>query len=183
MASSTPITCHCNENEALTHWVQAELRSTRPGRKRSLVLYGASGLGKTIWARSLGKHTYFTTPFRGGFYKGIPNWRFWFGCKDEIAVSDPRKPKRLIEWGKVCILICEDDPRVGMKQVDVDYLKANCVFVEVEDYLAHGVDEEGRVVIEEGWDFGQEMEVLFFPDDEVKDEDDDERGVDFLSGG
>ncbi|KAK4214723.1 hypothetical protein QBC37DRAFT_420615 [Rhypophila decipiens] len=168
MASSTPITCHCNENQALTHWVQTELRSTRHGRKRSLVLYGASGLGKTIWARSLGKHAYFTTPFRvgdlntksvqyavfdrikGGFYKGIPNWRFWFGCKDEIAVSDPWKPKRVIEWGKVCILVCEDDPRVGMKQVDVDYLSVNCVFVEVEDYVAHGVDEEGRVVIEEG---------------------------------
>jgi hypothetical protein len=53
---SPGINCYCADYPQLSDWVQTSLRATGNGRKKSLVLFGGTLLGKTLWARSLGTH-------------------------------------------------------------------------------------------------------------------------------
>ena len=140
---SIPITCHCERYPTLVDWVQTNLRSSSPGRTRSLILYGDTRIGKTLWARSLGAHAYFPTFFNMDNLNtstatyaifddivdgldGIPSFKAWLGGQMEITINDKYRRKKTIEWGKPSIYLSNEDPREGRKKVERDWINGNC---------------------------------------------------------
>ncbi|MCJ1348934.1 hypothetical protein MMC31_007167, partial [Peltigera leucophlebia] len=122
------ITCNCEDYPQLTDWVQTYIHHTYLGRPKSLVMWGGSRLGKTLWARSLGKHSYFRGLFvLEGFqptevkfaifdelvngFSTIPNFKPWFKGEQEFVVEDKYMRKQRIIWGKPSIFIGNSDPR------------------------------------------------------------------------
>lgn len=107
-------------------------------------------MGKTVWARSLGRHAYF-----GGLFcldENVDNveyavfddmqgglaffhaYKFWLGCQSQFYATDKYKGKRLINWGRPSIYIANNNP-LSDKDVDVDWLMGNCDFVEITESL------------------------------------------------
>lgn len=124
---------------------------TKPGRCLSLVLYGDSRTGKTLWARSLGTHVYSVgmvsgselkkasnddvkyavfDDIRGGI-KFFPAFKEWLGAQTYVTVKELYREPKLVRWGKPSIWISNDDPRHVMDAGDVSWLNSNCIFVEV----------------------------------------------------
>ena len=110
-------------------------------------------MGKTIWARSLGKHLYFCGLFsyaeaikfesaqyavfddiQGGikFFHGFKNW---LGAQHQFQIKGLYKDPQLITWGKPCIWLSNTDPRCDMSHDDVEWMNGNCLFVEIKDAL------------------------------------------------
>jgi hypothetical protein len=102
----------------LSEWYDTEFKS--PNRPISLVLKGVSKLGKTEWARSLGRHMYFNTHFDfknrwdpdaeyiifDDFdFEFIPNKKCFFGAQREFAITDKYASKRTVLWGKPAIFL------------------------------------------------------------------------------
>lgn len=121
-------------------------------RGQSLVLWGPSRLGKTLWARSLGKHAYFGGLFslgedtsdveyaifddiQGGleFFHG---YKFWLGHQRQFWATDKYKGKQLIMWGRPSIYLANNDPRLD-KGADTEWLEANCKFVNISEPIFH----------------------------------------------
>jgi hypothetical protein len=114
----------------------------------SLVLYGESRTGKTLWARSLGSHIYnvglvsgeecmkapsveyaIFDDIRGGI-KFFPAFKEWLGGQHTVSVKRLYRDPALVTWGKPSIWISNDDPRLVMDAGDVSWLEANAVFIE-----------------------------------------------------
>lgn len=109
-----------------------------------MVLIGATRLGKTEWARSLGPHCYFGGLFNLDEFRDdvlyavfddvdidfFPHYKQWFGCQQEFTATDKYRAKRSVKWGKPIIWCSNDDPREG-KGIDRAWMNANCVFVQV----------------------------------------------------
>jgi hypothetical protein len=112
------------------------------------VLFGPTRYYKTVWARSLGQHSYL-----GGNWNAtnldvnktyvivddIPldnpdmfrHYKQILGCQREFSVTDKYVKKLHIKnWAKPCIYIANQDPR-EYTGVDIAWLDGNCVFVEV----------------------------------------------------
>lgn len=115
----------------------------------SLVLYGESRLGKTLWARSLGNHLYCIglqsgdelvkashvdyavfDDIRGGI-KFWPAYKEWLGCQQYVTVKQLYREPKLVKWGKPTIWLSNTDPRNDMLQQDIPWIEANCTFVEI----------------------------------------------------
>lgn len=128
----------------------------------SLVIYGPSRVGKTTWARSLGQHVYFMGMMTGevalrdmpnagyavlddmrGGMEFFPSWKEWMGCQQVITVKKLYRDPVQVTWGKPCIWLSNTDPRTQLKsQEDVQWLEANCKFVEMsESIIAHANTE------------------------------------------
>nr|QJB18558.1 MAG: replication-associated protein [Genomoviridae sp.] len=134
------------ELDRLPAWVNDNLGGTIIGRPRSLCLYGDTRLGKTLWARSLGKHAYFGGLFSldepiedvdyavfddiNGGLKFFPNYKSWLGCQSQFYCTDKYKTKKLIHWSRPCIWLSNEDPRTN-EGVDIDWLEGNCEFVHI----------------------------------------------------
>lgn len=122
-------------------------------RKQSLVVFGATRLGKTVWARSLGKHLYFCGLYsykeakrageveyaifddlQGGikFFHGFKNW---LGCQQQFQIKGLYRDPELITWGKPCIWLSNTDPRDDMTSADIAWMEGNCTFVEITTSL------------------------------------------------
>lgn len=116
----------------------------------SLVLYGESRTGKTLWARSLGPHIYnvglvsgeeclkapnvkyaIFDDIRGGI-KFFPAFKEWLGGQQTVCVKRLYRDPKLVRWGKPSIWISNDDPRLSMDPSDVSWLEMNCVFIEIQ---------------------------------------------------
>lgn len=116
----------------------------------SLCLYGESRTGKTLWARSLGKHIYnvglvsgdecmkvqdvdyaIFDDIRGGI-KFFPSFKEWLGCQSWVSVKRLYREPKLIQWGKPSIWISNVDPRNEMLQSDIDWMDKNCIFIEIK---------------------------------------------------
>ncbi|ATG71331.1 replication associated protein [Gopherus associated genomovirus 1] len=135
----------------LAAWVSHNLEGLEhPGKRRSLVLYGPTRLGKTLWARSLGRHAYFGGLFsldedvsdvdyavfddmQGGI-KFFHSYKFWLGAQSQFYATDKYKGKRLIDWGKPSIYISNNNP-LEDEGVDHDWMLGNCDFVEITESL------------------------------------------------
>lgn len=121
------------------------------GRRKSLILYGPTRTGKTVWARSLGRHTYFNSMFNlrefdqsaeyaifddliGGF-DSFKMYKTWLGCQEEFTVTDKYARKRKVKWGKPTVLLMNDSP-FGY-DVDHEWLMGNCFIVEARDQFVH----------------------------------------------
>ena len=126
-----------------------------PRRPRSLILYGASKLGKTDFSRCLGPHC----RFRGTFNQrtlvsiGIENidyiiwddvswkdealkderYKNWMGGQDDFTISDKYAKKIDVVWGKPCIFLSNRDPMLGLRDEDRNWLNANCTIVDLGD--------------------------------------------------
>jgi hypothetical protein len=115
---------------------------------KSLIIYGETRLGKTLWARSLGNHAYFGGLFsldeplddveyavfddlHGGL-EFFHQYKSWLGRQNEFYSTDKYRAKKLISWRhRPVIYLSNNDPRYD-KGVDIDWLNGNCVFVCVE---------------------------------------------------
>lgn len=130
-------------------------------RPRGLVLFGPTRLGKTVWARSLGTHSYFGGLFNlelydqeasyavfddiSGGFGFFPSYKLWLGGQFEFSITDKYKHKRNIKWGKPAIYICNLDPRYEFyergKAPDWEWMEKNCDFVEVTETIFHANTE------------------------------------------
>ncbi|QFR55624.1 replication-associated protein [Agrotis ipsilon-associated genomovirus] len=146
----------------LDAWVSHNLAGPEySGRRRSLVLYGPTRLGKTLWARALGSHAYFGGLFsldedvtdvdyaifddmQGGI-KFFHAYKFWLGAQTQFWATDKYKGKRLIHWGKPSIYIANGNPLCD-EGVDYDWMVGNCDFVEVTTSLL--VPEVSAIAVE-----------------------------------
>ncbi|QBG49358.1 Rep2 [Olive associated gemycircularvirus 1] len=117
----------------------------------SLVLYGESRTGKTLWARSLGPHVYniglvsgeecmkaphvkyaIFDDIRGGI-KFFPAFKEWLGAQATVSVKRLYRDPKLVTWGKPSIWISNEDPRLCMESGDVSWLEANARFIEIRE--------------------------------------------------
>nr|UBQ66296.1 Rep protein [finch CRESS-DNA virus] len=106
-------------------------------------------VGKTLWARSLGKHVYFGGLFnlgelddtndvdyavfddmQGGF-DFFHGYKFWLGAQAEFTVTDKYKGKRHIKWGKPSIWLCNLCP--AAEKVDWEWIEGNCTVVSLNE--------------------------------------------------
>lgn len=113
----------------------------------SLVLYGPTRTGKTLWARSLGEHAYFHAQFSleeptddvdyaifDDMQGGITFWKSykcWLGQQTQFYATDKYKGKKLIHWGRPTIYLANSDPRMD-KECDYEWLEGNCIFVSID---------------------------------------------------
>ncbi|ALE29682.1 replication associated protein [Lake Sarah-associated circular virus-26] len=100
------------------------LRPSRPReRHTSIVIVGATRLGKTEWARSLGNHTYWSGAVDWTRHDNhsryaviddlsleyIPRLQQIFGCQHNISVSQKYKPIMTFDWGIPVIYLTNDE--------------------------------------------------------------------------
>jgi len=116
-------------------------------RPRSLLLIGESRLGKTEWARSLGKAMYFCNLFSLDDWrddakyiilddidiKFFPHWKFFFGCQKEGVLTDKYRKKRRVRNGKPTIWLCngDSDPRRSLSGAEGLWLIRNTDIIEI----------------------------------------------------
>lgn len=118
------------------------------------MLWGPTRLGKTLFARSLGKHVYFGGLFnlesweeegkdaeyavfddmQGGF-GFFHAYKFWLGCQSEFTATDKYKHKSRIVWGRPAIWCANEDPLCD-PAVDKEWLLGNAEIVHVTERLA-----------------------------------------------
>ncbi|QCW23732.1 MAG: replication-associated protein [Genomoviridae sp.] len=120
-------------------------------RCMSLVLYGPSRTGKTLWARSLGRHIYciglvsgdeqIKAPdvdyavyddIRGGM-KFFHSFKEWMGAQTYVTVKRLYKEPKLVRWGKPSIWLSNTDPRLDMDPSDASWMEDNAVFIDISE--------------------------------------------------
>ncbi|AGU67649.1 replication associated protein [Faeces associated gemycircularvirus 11] len=133
----------------LDDWVNVNVSNAapeQPERPRALCLIGRSRLGKTEWARSLGKHSYFASLFNIDDFDGsadyavmddidikfFPNYKGWFGAQKRFCITGKYARHRTVDWGKPMIWCTNDDPRQAVG-IDQDWFSENPDFVIVQE--------------------------------------------------
>uniref|UniRef100_A0AAU6S5B5 Replication associated protein n=2 Tax=unclassified Gemykolovirus TaxID=2763233 RepID=A0AAU6S5B5_9VIRU len=132
--------------------VPIELQRWANENLEGLVLFGATRLGKTVWARSLGRHYYtaglwdlagfdesveyaifddMVNGLRAGYFK----YKDWMGGQFNFTVQDKYAKKKRVNWGKAAIYITNVDPRLDANAGDIewDWMEENCTFYEVRE--------------------------------------------------
>lgn len=122
-------------------------------RPKSLIIWGPSQLGKTLVARSFGRHSYFADLFnldefdadadyavfddmRKGFREF--NYKGFLGGQHQFNASDKYKKKRTILFGKPSVMLLNDDPlKMNKGYVDIDWLMRNTVIVHVDSPICN----------------------------------------------
>lgn len=125
------------------------------GRRRSLILWGPTRVGKTVWARSLGDHAYFCGLYSGaealrapatkyaifddiqGGIKFFPQFKNWLGCQAQFQIKVLYKDPVLIDWGKPTIWLSNSDPRVDLSPDDATWIEGNCDIIYIEHAIFH----------------------------------------------
>lgn len=106
------------------------------GRCKSICVYGESRTGKTLWARSLGKHIYCVglvsgdeclkyesvdyavfDDIRGGI-RFFPSFKEWLGAQAWVTVKCLYKEPKAVPWGKPTIWLSNKDPREDMYETN-----------------------------------------------------------------
>ena len=125
----------------------------------SLVLYGPSRTGKTLWARSLGRHIYCIglvsgdeqvkaadvdyavyDDIRGGM-KFFHSFKEWMGAQTYVTVKRLYKEPMLVKWGKPSIWLSNTDPRLDMDPSDASWMEDNAVFIDISNPIFHASTE------------------------------------------
>lgn len=142
-------------------WIQLHRPDgKRPRRPKSLIVYGDSRLGKTIFATNLGPHVHWQRDFnlrklmnmgvdtvdyaifddidwKNAALKG-EGFKAWLGGNRSFDVSDKFDRKFTLEWGKPCIYLTNHNPWIGLHENDAKWLRRNCIYVEL------GPDDDER---------------------------------------
>lgn len=114
------------------------------------MVWGRSQTGKTVWARSLGRHAYFCGLYSGaeaaaagdkqyavfddiaGGIKFFPMYKQWLGGMHQFQIKQLYRDPTLITWGKPCIWLANKDPRLDLTdESDIEWMEANCIFVNI----------------------------------------------------
>jgi len=106
---------------------------------------GKSRIGKTEWARSLGKAMYFCGQFNLDDWdesadyiilddfniKFFPQWKSFLGGQKQFVLTDKYRKKRTVKWGKPCIWLCNIDgsPGRALSRDELDWIDVNCLTV------------------------------------------------------
>lgn len=122
-------------------------------RPKCLVIIGPSRLGKTLVARSFGRHSYFHGNWNIEQYdpdaiynifddiKGqlsAFDFKSFLGAQHDISVTDKYHKKKTYKNGKPAIYLSNNDPLSTKHGRDArDWLKANCIFVYVTTPLCN----------------------------------------------
>lgn len=141
-----------SEGEKEAQRRQSELRRPQ-ARPKSLILWGGTRLGKTLFARALGRHSHF-----GGLYNmneydegseyaifddlrtGLTEFDYknWLGGQHQFVTTDKYRHKRTVTWGRPCIYISNYNPfDVSPSSIDLDWLRGNTVCVNVEEPMCN----------------------------------------------
>ena len=129
----------------------AKTNEPRP-RPRSLILYGGSQTGKSLFARSLEKYSYIANAFNPDDYSNevkdavcddVERCRKTFSHKkylvgqEQFATSDKHKRKSFIVRGRPCIKTANQIPldERGL-HVKADWPRRNAVTVEAQELLS-----------------------------------------------
>ena len=127
------------------------------GRPRSLIVWGETRLGKTVWARSLGSHVYCCLQWNvddlkagledakyavlddiQGNFQFFPSYKGWLGGQQTFTVTDKYRGKTTINWGRPTIWLMNEDPEeVG--HVDLNWLRGNCDIVHLTEPIVHSL--------------------------------------------
>jgi len=119
-------------------------------RPQSLILCGPSRTGKTEWARSLGRHTYWygqinidtwldemeylvLDDFNPDITKFMPLWKGFFGAQRELNLTQKYRGISKKKYGKPCIFLCNQIPILS--ESDQMWLDSNAVTVMIFDPL------------------------------------------------
>jgi hypothetical protein len=138
---------------------RAPANITGKPRPISLIIWGPSRLCKTQWARSLGKHSYFSNEWnlagyddtcdyaifddmKGGM--GSIDYKSWIGGQGQFDSTDKYSKKRRIYWSKPCIFISNDNPFEDDsrgRRIDKEWLAANTLCVNIATPLGRFVND------------------------------------------
>lgn len=134
-------------------WYLTNVVNPQPERPKSLILYGPTRLGKTEWARALGRHVYFNGMFNlddwdndaqyaifdDMDWKYFINWKCWLGAQKHFTCTDKYRHKATLDWGHPTIWLNNNDPlernadgsyKYGHSHQDAEWLRNNCVIVQ-----------------------------------------------------
>ena len=119
-------------------------------RPKSLILWGPTRTGKTVWARSLGLHVHHANTFNLGLHDSNAryavfdditgglreiHYKSWLGGQLHFTVTDKYMKKKTFTWGKPCIYIANENPYKTDKGVDFDWLSKNTVIVHIHKQM------------------------------------------------
>lgn len=125
------------------------------------MVVGPTRLGKTDWARTLGRHIYMCNTFNlskwdnEAEYLIIDDIHFCsmaeygrkalWGAQREITLVDKWHKKKVVQWGRPLIFLCNDgedfrymEDKRGkpvLRNAEMEWYKDNCVIVEVRNKL------------------------------------------------
>lgn len=111
-----------------------------------------SRFGKTTWARSLGRHSYFCGLFNLDDYestgeyqifdefewKFLPNRKCWFGGQLRFTVTDKYRHKMTIQNNgnpSIFLFNPDNDPRFDMSPYERKYYDKNAIFIDLKEPL------------------------------------------------
>lgn len=127
----------------------------RTHRPKSLIIFGATRLGKSDFATSLGPHVHFRGSFNledmqdmdidkieyaiwddiGWKDNALKDERYknWLGSQDDFTCTDRYSHKCRLKWNRPSIYLANKNPFIGLDPQDVSWLEENCVIVHLGD--------------------------------------------------
>lgn len=108
---------------------------------------GPTRTGKTEWARSLGPHMYFNNMFNIDLWdpqaeyavfddidwKYFPAKKSFLGAQKQFCLADKYRKKRLLKWGKPCIILC--NPEDAPTEWAITWYRENCIQEQIYNKL------------------------------------------------
>lgn len=137
-----------NVPEELAEW--ATVHRHEPHRPKSLILCGPTRTGKTEWARSIGRHTYWygqcnidtwddameyliMDDFGVEVTKYLPLWKGYFGAQKELNVTQKYRGVYPKSYGKPLLWLCNQLPIFSPSEQD--WVDSNCITVIIRSAL------------------------------------------------
>lgn len=71
-----------------------------------------------------------------GNFEFFHGYKFWLGAQAEFNVTDKYKGKKMIQWGRPSIWLCNEDPTT-LKGLDYDWLMGNAYIVRLDQTIFH----------------------------------------------
>lgn len=139
-------TCSFVLPPSIEEWYNQYFTPQELPRRKCLILVGATQLGKTAWARSLGVHCFWRSLFNSDNWhpdakylvfddiewQFIPNKKQLLTAMGECTITDKYRGKKNIINYKPAIVCCNNMPVFGDDQ---DYWEANSVIVHIDSPL------------------------------------------------